>query len=60
MAVMQIAVLIGGYWWLLNYRLRTFFEKLEKKQEKLVKKSKTASKGNRTPDFCVEGRSPNH
>jgi hypothetical protein len=47
MVVLQIAVMIGGYWWLLNPkrpRLRPFFEKLEKKQDKL-EKNKTASKG---------------
>ena len=41
-------------------RLRTFFEKLEEKQKKTRKEKKTTSKGNRTPDYCAEGRSPNH
>ena len=48
MAVLQIAVSIGGYWWLLNYRGRgwgLFFEKLEKKQEKLEKKAKLPARG---------------
>ena len=31
-----------------------------KKLEKLEKNHKTAREGNRTPDFCVKGRSPNH
>jgi hypothetical protein len=61
MAVLQIAVTIGGFW-TTEDKAEAFFEKLEKKQEKLKKKkkSKTASKKNWTPDYCVEGRSPNH
>ena len=49
---------IGGFW-ATEAEAEAFFEKLEKKQEK-VEKSKTSSKGIWTPDFCVEGRSLNH
>ena len=51
---------IGDFWATEAEAEAFFFEKLEEKQKKTRKENKTASKGNRTPDYCAEGRVPNH
>ena len=56
MAVLQVAVIISGYWWLLNYRGRgwgLFFEKLEKIRKKLEKKQ-NCQQGESNPGFLCE------